>query len=268
MPRQFDALGRTLGVGLARERLPRGGDLLAVGTRQPPAVMAAAVGVDLKLHLAPRIEMDETTLPPGRPRREPTPRVVVAHAGHEEWASYSATSATSRRQTRSFPAMILICYDGSEDAQAAIDSAAHLLRGQPATMLTVWEHFVDPRTHSGALGMAAFVPDIDDVDERERVTQAAAERASQGAELARAAGLDAEPHSRPRVTSIAEAILLEADATDAELIVVGSRGLTGVKSALLGSVSHALVQHADRPVLVVPSPKIAAERSANRHART
>jgi nucleotide-binding universal stress UspA family protein len=32
----------------------------------------------------------------------------------------------------------------------------------------------------------------------------------------------------------------------ANAIVVGSRGLTGIKSLLLGSVSHGLVQHADR----------------------
>jgi nucleotide-binding universal stress UspA family protein len=46
---------------------------------------------------------------------------------------------------------------------------------------------------------------------------------------------------------------------DAELIVVGSRGLSRVKSALLGSTSRELLAHAGRPVLVVrPVPAIAA----------
>ena len=38
---------------------------------------------------------------------------------------------------------------------------------------------------------------------------------------------------------------------DVDLIVVGSRGLAGVRSALLGSVSQAVRNQADRPVLVV-----------------
>jgi nucleotide-binding universal stress UspA family protein len=48
---------------------------------------------------------------------------------------------------------------------------------------------------------------------------------------------------------------------------MGSRGLTGVKSMLLGSVSHAVIQHADRTVIVVPSPAIATERASERHTR-
>jgi ABC-type glutathione transport system ATPase component len=40
------------------------------------------------------------------------------------------------------------------------------------------------------------------------------------------------------------ALALDADEVDAEAIVLGSRGLTGVKSLLLGSVSHAVLQHA------------------------
>jgi nucleotide-binding universal stress UspA family protein len=37
-------------------------------------------------------------------------------------------------------------------------------------------------------------------------------------------------------------------------IVLGSRGLTGLRSVLLGSVSTAVVHHADRPTLVIHSP--------------
>lgn len=46
--------------------------------------------------------------------------------------------------------------------------------------------------------------------------------------------------------------------------MLGSRGLTGVKSLLLGSVSHAVLQHADRPVMVVPSPEVTEARAQHR----
>jgi nucleotide-binding universal stress UspA family protein len=55
-----------------------------------------------------------------------------------------------------------------------------------------------------------------------------------------------------------------ADEVEAAVIVLGTRGLTGLKSLWLGSVSHAVLQHADRAVIVVPSPGIAAERAARR----
>ena len=51
----------------------------------------------------------------------------------------------------------------------------------------------------------------------------------------------------------------------ASAIVMGSRGLTGLKSLLLGSVSHAVLQRADRTAIVVPSPAVADSRK-RRHA--
>jgi hypothetical protein len=43
---------------------------------------------------------------------------------------------------------------------------------------------------------------------------------------------------------------------------MGTRGLTGINSMLLGSVSHAVLQHADRPVIVIPSPEVTRQRAA------
>jgi len=50
----------------------------------------------------------------------------------------------------------------------------------------------------------------------------------------------------------AEALVAEAEAVEADLLVVGSRGLGGFREFLLGSVSHACCKHARCPVLVVP----------------
>src|ERR1700694_134115 len=45
-----------------------------------------------------------------------------------------------------------------------------------------------------------------------------------------------------------------ADRENADVIVVGRRGRSGVKELLLGSVRHALVLHSKRPVLVISQP--------------
>lgn len=65
-----------------------------------------------------------------------------------------------------------------------------------------------------------------------------------------------------RVGSIAEAILSESDRIDAELIVVGTRGPRSSWSLLLGGVLPAIVQHAWRPVMVVPAPSRARRADA------
>lgn len=158
--------------------------------------------------------------------------------------------------------MILICYDGSPDSQAAIAHAGELMRGESATVLTVWEPFINVMSRVGA-GLAYWDGvDLEEIDaESERNAQA---RAEEGAEQARQAGLNPQPRNRARGATIAETILSEADEVGANTIVLGTRGLTGLKSVLLGSVSHAVLQHADRPVIVVPSPEIAAKRAASR----
>ncbi len=157
--------------------------------------------------------------------------------------------------------MILIAYDGSPDAQAAIRRAGELLNGRPATVLSVWERFQDVLARSGA-GMPIGAVDYDELDSA--AEGQARERAEEGARLARDAGLNAQARVCVRRGSIADAILGEADDVDAEAIVLGTRGLTGLKSLFLGSVSHAVAQHADRPVIVVPSQELAEQRAARR----
>ena len=153
--------------------------------------------------------------------------------------------------------MILICYDGSTDAKEAIACGARMLRGQRATVLTVWSPF-----DTAALGLAGGVEDMQESDEAGRLH--AEHQAEAGARLAIELGFDAESRTVDRRTTIADAILGEADALEATAILMGSRGLTGVKSLLLGSVSHAVIQHADRTVIVVPSPEVAAARARER----
>jgi nucleotide-binding universal stress UspA family protein len=146
---------------------------------------------------------------------------------------------------------ILIGYDGSDDAEAAIRSAGWLLAPRHAVVAHVWDSLSELLLHSDIDQMTGTMREAaEEVDASDSAR--AQELAERGAELAEAAGFaatTATARGRPK----AWPTLLElAGEHDAEAIVVGSRGLGAVKSALLGSVSSGLLDHAHLPVLIVP----------------
>ena len=146
---------------------------------------------------------------------------------------------------------ILLCFDGSSDAENAIRGAGDLLGARPAVVITVseplrlWEPS-DPATIIDApigklLSKALQLEEI--------IDEVAQEQVNRGVELARAAGFDAQ--GRVARGKPWRAICEVANQIDAEAIVLGARGLSRVESALLGSVSAAVSSHAGRPVLII-----------------
>lgn len=159
--------------------------------------------------------------------------------------------------------MILLPYDGSADAQAAIDRVALLAPGADATVLTVWVAFNDlmARTSSGmGLGLTASygVTESAQLDASSR--DAALATVAEGAQRATAAGLVCTPRVESHHGDVAATIVAVAADLDADVIAMGTRGLGAVKAFMVGGVSHAVVQHADRSVLLVPSPEAVARR--------
>jgi nucleotide-binding universal stress UspA family protein len=151
---------------------------------------------------------------------------------------------------------ILIAYDGSDDARHAIEHAAALRPGAETVVLYV------RRPLEGLAAHLEGHPALEDVRGIDAAARDGAERlAAEGAEQARRAGLSAEPRVASAIDAAADAIVRVADELDANLIVIGSRGRGHIASLVLGSVSHHVVHQARRPVLVVPSPALAAARA-------
>lgn len=147
---------------------------------------------------------------------------------------------------------VLLCYDGSDDAAHAIAAAGRLLGARQAIVVTAWEpvavwELYDPGAllSAGVSVLGAKSLGLDEI-----AADMARTTAERGVELATEAGFVAQAKL---VSGKPWRMICElAQEVDATAVVLGARGLSRVRRALLGSVSSAVLVHADRPVLVIP----------------
>lgn len=136
---------------------------------------------------------------------------------------------------------ILVATDGSREGRAAVEAAVELARDEGARLVCV--HVVSAldfalRPNGAGAASPLRIPRI----EEDAVLVEALELADDAGVEAQAEFLVGYP---PRQ------ILKLADEAGVDLIVVGSRGLGGLKSMIVGSTSREVLARADRPVLVV-----------------
>jgi nucleotide-binding universal stress UspA family protein len=154
---------------------------------------------------------------------------------------------------------ILLCYDGSDDSAAAIEAVGPHFAGREAVVACFWQPFAQVAKRF-AVSLLEVVQDPPDINAREG--DLAQRLAEQGAAVARAAGIPAQGRAIEVSKPIDEAIITYAEEIDAPMIVLGSRGRSGIGSMLLGDVAHDVVQRSTRMVLVVPSPRLSGRRRA------
>jgi nucleotide-binding universal stress UspA family protein len=133
---------------------------------------------------------------------------------------------------------IVVGYDGTEGAQAALAEAIALARDVGAGLVVVF-------------GYGVPIPERESADYRETLHELGEKQTQAALERAAAAGVTAQAEvvfERP-----VDALVRVADERDARTIVVGSYGERPLKAVLLGSTPHKLLHLADRPVLVVPA---------------
>jgi nucleotide-binding universal stress UspA family protein len=133
---------------------------------------------------------------------------------------------------------ILVAWDGSRHARRALDEAIDIARtqGSRLTLLTVAAPI---RVLAGP-----YVPPVPE-DELAR----AAERIADEGEAVVPEGIPVS--SRTAEGHPGAELVNRAEAADHDLIVMGSRGRGALRSAVLGSVSHYVLNHARVPVLIV-----------------
>jgi nucleotide-binding universal stress UspA family protein len=138
---------------------------------------------------------------------------------------------------------ILIPTDGSDVVTPAIKTALDIATTYDATLHALF--IVDPPSSvsSAGDGFTALDNLLDELDdEGHSATAAIADQATARGIETTTAVRRGNPH---------DDILSYAEANEIDLIVMGTHGRTGVKRALLGSVTEDVVRHAEIPVLTV-----------------
>ena len=139
---------------------------------------------------------------------------------------------------------ILVPIDFSPHADAVVEWAAHLAEehGSSLILLHAYHLPVEFQQLEGAYLPAEFWTNVK-VDAERQLTRYA--------DPLREQGLAVEECVREGYP--ATVIEEEAERLEADLIVIGSRGLSGLKHLLLGSIAERVVQKAHCPVLTVKS---------------
>ncbi len=153
-----------------------------------------------------------------------------------------------------FPTKILLATDGSEEATLAAQTAVDIADKTNSELHVV---------HVGGLdyGYPSYdpsyaVPDYVYMQQiQENLEQEARKALDAEVERVKAAGGRVVEAHLSMGSPDAEIVKL-ADDIGAGLIVIGSRGLGGIRRALIGSVSDSVVRHAHCPVLVVRAEKV------------
>lgn len=135
---------------------------------------------------------------------------------------------------------ILLALDYSEQSDAALQAVADL-DAPDSTVMVVH-----------ALGMAALGAPVY-ISEPEEEARNLLGRA---VEQLDAAGKSATWQLLTGVGPLPERIAEAADAFDADMVVMGSRRLTGLGGLILGSVAHGVIRQTQRPVLLADRPRV------------
>lgn len=139
----------------------------------------------------------------------------------------------------------MVAYDGSKDSNKAVEAACALSNGKASvTLLHVYA--LPIMAYSGKAGLPQSTVELLN-EEAKKTAEAVAKK---GLNRAARNGVKTKREVIESI-SIVEAIVTYASSEKFDLIVIGTRGNTGFKRILVGSVSSGVLNHAHCPVLLV-----------------
>ena len=186
---------------------------------------------------------------------------TTAEAPGGEQARCAPTGKEHEEEMSIFPTKILLATDGSEEATLAAHTAADIASKTGSELHVVHARLMLPWAGYPTAGEAPTSSPADAEEAREMVTRWLDDQVKR---IEAEGGSVAQAHlrlGRPEegIVTVAEEIVSLAEEIGAGLIVVGSRGLGGIRRALMGNVSDSVVRHAHCPVLVVRKEKTSSE---------
>ena len=144
---------------------------------------------------------------------------------------------------------IVVPVDGSENARRALDTAISLARLQGSEIVIL---FAIPAIIPALSSPVSLnVPVIEYPTYYDDAQEAGSKIVGEAVQRAKDESVRARGEVLSGVASVVESICNAAEREDANLIIVGTRGLGGFSRLLLGSVSSGIVTHANCSVLVV-----------------
>jgi nucleotide-binding universal stress UspA family protein len=154
----------------------------------------------------------------------------------------------SQTSSRAVFKRILVAVDGSENSFSAAKVAINLARKHEAELIIVNALYTPAYWVSYS---PAGIPPMYMTELREHEEKEANQLVAKIKDMASEEGLNAHTEIIKDVTSVVEAITIYALDQKADLIVIGTRGLSGFKKLLIGSVSSGVATHAPCSVLIV-----------------
>src|SRR3712207_2702092 len=140
---------------------------------------------------------------------------------------------------------MLLATDGSEEAELATKSVVKLANSTGSELHVVYVEPLPDFMKKDDAGTPGY-----DLELYEKIEEEGRETLRKLTWRVKVAG-GSRTRSHLRMGAVAEEIVDLAEELEVDLIIVGSRGLRGIRRAIVGSVSESVFRHARCPVMVV-----------------